>query len=120
VSVPSVLAVLTLALGVPLNLYVTAKLWRLSSASGNAVLRERTLNAVFVLVLVAVFGVIFVNNDLVPPPLAFETTKYLTRAVMLLVALIPALYWLRLYRHAGPPEPTSYGGDRPYPGEGDH
>lgn len=98
-SFTTILAGLTLVVGVPLNLYVTVRLWRLLAANPTyQVLRERAIVATFVLILVVVFGIIFVNNDLVPPILNFADTKIVTRLVMLAVAIIPASYWLVLYR----------------------
>jgi len=99
VSIPTVLALLTLCVGVPLNLYVTVRLWRLSRAAPHLrVLRERAIAATAVLIVVVIFGLIFANNDLVPPLLAFDSTKFLTRFAMLAVAVLPASYWLWLYR----------------------
>lgn len=95
----SILAALVIGVGLPLNLYVTIRLWGLSRASPELrVLRERAVVAVAVLLLVIVFGLIFVNNDLVPPPLSFENTKFFTRITMLIVSVVPAAYWLWLYR----------------------
>lgn len=98
-SLTSVLALITLLVGVPLNLYVTVKLWRLSTAAPEIrVLRERAIVATAVLLVVLVFGLIFLNNDLVPPFVSFQDTKILTRLVMLTVALVPSSYWAYLYR----------------------
>lgn len=98
-SIPTLLAVLTLGVGVPLNLYVTAKLWRLAQAAPHVkALRERAIAATAVLLVVVVFGLIFANNDLVPPLLPFDMTKFLTRGAMLVVAVVPASYWLWVYR----------------------
>jgi hypothetical protein len=102
VTPATVLAIATLAIAVPLNWAVTWRLWRLSrSAPDVGVLRERAIVALAVSVLVTVFALIFLNNDLVPPLFGFEQTKYLTRGVMLAAGIIPALYWLRLYRNGG-------------------
>jgi hypothetical protein len=99
VSLPTILGILTLLIGVPLNLYVAARLWRLSRKTpGVSVLRERAIVAAGVLLVVVVYGLIFANNDLVPPIVAFDTTKFLTRGAMLLLAVVPASYWLWLYR----------------------
>lgn len=98
-NIPSILGVATLIIGIPLNAYVTWKLWRLHQLSpGLRVLRERVIVAAAILLLVLAFGLIFINNDLVPPPFSFESTKFLTRGAMLLVAIGPASYWLWLYR----------------------
>lgn len=93
------LALVVLLVGVPLNLYVTVRLWMLHRASPEIkVLRERAIVAAVVLFTVIVFGLIFVNNDQALPLLAGEATKLITRGVLLALAIIPALYWLRLYR----------------------
>ena len=97
-SIPTILAVLVLVVGVPLNVYVTGHLWRLSLVSPRiAVLRERAIVSTFVLVIVGTFGLVFVNNDLPTPALDFDTTKFFTRAAILTLATVPALYWLSIY-----------------------
>jgi hypothetical protein len=99
VSIPTILAVVTLGVGVPLNLYVTAKLWRLAHGAPHVkALRERAIAATAVLLVVTVFGLIFANNDLVPPIVSFDATKFLTRGAMVVVAIVPASYWLWVYR----------------------
>lgn len=98
-SIPSVLAALTLLVGVPLNVFVTVRLWRLSLAEPRIrVLRERAIVATAVLVLVMIFAFVFLNNDFEVPIMSFSDTKYLTRIAMLLVSVVPASYWLVLYR----------------------
>lgn len=98
-TLAQILGILTLVVGVPLNLYVTHKLWRLSmSAPGIRVLRERALVATIVLATAVIFGLIFMNNDLPEPLLTGEATKLITRAVLLVLATVPAAYWLWLYR----------------------
>jgi len=95
------MALAVLVIGIPLNVIVTVRLWRLSRANPELrVLRERAIVATAVLVVVVVFSAIFLNNDLVPPPLAFDQTKFLTRLAMLVVSVVPASYWLMLYRGA--------------------
>lgn len=97
----SVLAVLVLVIGVPLNVYVTLRLWRLSKVSPQLrVLRERAIVAACVLLIVVVFSAIFLNNDTVPPFFGLDVTKVITRAAVLVVAVVPAAYWLRIYRDA--------------------
>lgn len=96
---PNLLGLLVLLVGTPLNLLVTVMLWRRSlNYPRIRVLRERAVVASAVLLTVVVFGLIFVNNDTLPPPLSTEITKWVTRAVLLLLAIVPALYWLILYR----------------------
>ena len=99
-SLPSVLAVLVLLLGVPLNLYVTIRLRRISRENPRIPLvRFQYIVSSLVLLTVVVFGVIFVNNDLPPPPpLGFAETKLFTRGVLLVLSIVPAAYWLHLTR----------------------
>lgn len=97
--IPTVLALLVVVLATPLNWYVTAKLWRLSLASPDLrALRERAVAALALALIVTVFAVVFVNNEMKPPPLDNDATKLLTRGALLALAVIPDLYWLRLYR----------------------
>lgn len=98
-NVASVLAVLVLVIGVPLNLYVTVKLLRLSRVSPQLrVLRERAIVAVCVLLVVVVFSLVFWSNDSTPPVLPLDVTKIITRGAVLVVSTVPAVYWLRIYR----------------------
>lgn len=98
-NIYSLLALIVLIIGVPLNLLVTGMLWQRHKVSPtNRVLRERFITAAVVLVLVVVFGLIFVNNDRLPPPLDTDVTKLITRLAFLGLAVIPAGYWLILYR----------------------
>lgn len=98
-SVPSLLGYLVLCVGVPLNVFVTWRLWSLyRSEPHNLVLRDRVVISAFVLVVVIVFSLLFLNNDAVPPPLNFESTKLVSRFVTLLLAVVPASYWLWIYR----------------------
>ena len=98
-SFTTVLATLVLVLGVPLNLYVSVRLWRLSRMAPDVpLLRERAIVSVAVFLLVLVFGIVFLNNDVAVPFLRFEDTKLYTRLAMLAVAIIPATYWLILTR----------------------
>lgn len=97
----NLLGLLVLLLGTPLNLIVTIMLWRHSVRYPRLrVLRERAVTASLLLLAVVVFGLIFVNNDTLPPPLDVVITKWVTRAVLLLLAIVPAVYWLLLYRSA--------------------
>ena len=98
-SITAILAAIVLVVGIPLNAYVTVKLWRLALAEKQlGVLRDRAIVATTVLFVVVVFGLLFVNNDLLPPPIDFPTTKFISRTALLIVALGPAAYWLRIYR----------------------
>lgn len=95
----NVIATLVLVIGVPLNALVTVLLFRAWLANpGIRVLRDRLIAALAVLGLVLVFGLVFVNNDTLPPPLDLATTKLVTRLTILAIAVIPACAWLLLYR----------------------
>jgi hypothetical protein len=98
----AVLAWLTLALGVPLNV-TTAFLLRQKSrqAPHLRVLKERFIVSVITTVVVLTFGLIFVNNDQLVPPLDVDTTKLITRLAMLGIAIIPAASWILIYRALG-------------------
>ena len=93
------LGLLTLVIGVPLNLIVVLTLLRKSRARPDLlVLAERFVTALAILVLVTIYGLIFVNNDTIPPWFDLATTKIVTRVVMLVVAVVPAAFWLWIYR----------------------
>jgi hypothetical protein len=97
--VTEVLAYLVLLVGVPLNIYVFVKLRALSSCHPEIrVLRERAIVAGVVLLVVVLFSFIFLNNDLDAPALSFEETKVITRLALLVLATVPASYWLFIYR----------------------
>jgi hypothetical protein len=94
------LAVVVIA--APLNWYVAWKLWRLASSSPRVrVLRERAVVAVGAAIVVTIFGLIFLNNDAELPPFDTGATRVITRLAMFL-SVVPALYWLRLYRSTKP------------------
>ena len=98
-TLANVLGLLVLVIGVPLNLYLVFRLHGLAKAHPDAwVLHERARLAVIVLVIVVVFGLIFVNNDTLPPPLNTDSTKLITRAALLTLAIVPAVSWLWRYR----------------------
>jgi uncharacterized membrane protein len=93
------LALIALFVVVPINWYVVWKLRKRSHQNPSlTVLRERFLAALALAIVVTVYALIFVNNDMVQPLLPLTTTKPVTRLVLLIGATVPALYWLRLYR----------------------
>jgi hypothetical protein len=95
----TVIAALVILIGIPLNWYVTWRLWSLSRDNPELrVLRERAIVALVLAFVITMFAVVFINNDLVPPPLSFETTKWVTRTVVLVASIVPPCYWLWLYR----------------------
>lgn len=95
--ISTVLALLVLFVGVPLNVLVTVRcLIRVRQAPHIRVLRERFIAATFVLLGVVVFSLIFLNNDTLPPPFDVGFTKVVTRFAWLVIAIVPAVYWLVL------------------------
>ena len=98
----NLLAMGVIVIGIPLNMVVTLMLWeRYRQAPEIKVLRERFITAVIVLVVVVIFGLVFLNNDTLPPPLNTDLTKLITRLAMFGVAVVPAGYWLILYIRSG-------------------
>ena len=96
------LGLLVLVVGVPLNVVATYLLLRkYREARHLRVLRERVVVAVITTVSVLFFGLVFVNNDQPIPPLDVDTTKWITRSVMLALAVIPAASWILIYRTLG-------------------
>lgn len=100
-NAPAVLAWLVILVGIPLNVGVAVLLLRkYRKAPHLRVLRERFVAELAVLLVVVVFGLIFANNDTLPPPLDTDATKLITRAAVLIIAIVPATYWLLLYRRS--------------------
>lgn len=93
----TVIAQLVLIVGFPLNVLVTFLLWRAYYHTRSQVLRERSEVAALVLIVVTVFGLIFLNNDTLPPPLDTDATRVITRLAILAIATVPALRWLWLW-----------------------
>lgn len=90
------LAWLTLAVGVPVSAYATFRLGkRVWKDRGLWVLEERFRWQIGVTVFTLVFGLIFVNNDMVVPLLDGDTTKWITRltVLVLVVGLSLAFIW---------------------------
>jgi hypothetical protein len=101
-AVTEILGWVILIVCVPLNVVATFLLYKTyRQASHLRVLRERCIVAAITTLLVLVFGLIFVNNDQPFPPLNLAATKVLTRVVMLLMATVPAIGWILLYRSIG-------------------
>lgn len=95
---PNLLAIAVLLVGIPLNLVVTVMLIRKSSEAPTIkVLRERMVVALCVTLVVVAFSLVFWNNDTIPPYVETDVTKIITRCVLLVVAVVPALYWLAIY-----------------------
>jgi Na+/proline symporter len=83
----------------PLSWYVTWRLWRLNRQAPDAlVLRERTIAALALSIIVTVFALVFVNNDLMPPFFDIEATRLITRSTILALSVLPSVYFLWLYR----------------------
>lgn len=97
-SLPAILAWLVIFIAIPLNWAVVIALLRLlHTQPENRILRDRFIVAAFLATVVTIFGAVFVNNDLVPPPFTPPQTMVVTRLAILALA-IPAIYWLVLYR----------------------
>lgn len=93
------LAWLTVFVALPLSWFVAFRLWRLSRSRPRImVLRHQAIASLALALLVTVFALVFINNDMEVPPLSVAQTRILTRGSLLLLSVIPALYWLRLYR----------------------
>lgn len=100
-SLPTALAVAVIVFAVPLNWYVCLRLLWLSHSKPDLwVLRAHAFLALALAIIVTVFGLVFVNNEMKPPPLDNEATKLITRSAILAVSVIPALYWLWLVRRS--------------------
>lgn len=96
-SVPVILAWLVIV-AVPVHWIVFGALWRLvRKQPHNLVLRDRFLVAGFLAIVVTLFGLVFINNDIIPPPFTPPQTMVVTRTAILLL-IVPSLYWLWLYR----------------------
>jgi hypothetical protein len=108
VNVSDVLAMLVVVVAVPLNWTVVALLWRLHRQAPEVrVLRERGIVATALAIIVTIFALVFLNNDLDVPLLDFESTKLVTRTAILAASVIPALYWLSIYWR-GPDASAAY------------
>jgi hypothetical protein len=96
------LGLVILAVGVPLNVAATLLLLRESRRFPHLrVVKERGIASTISTVVVLFFGLIFVNNDQEIPPFDVDTTKLVTRIVMLGLAVIPAATWIYVYRTLG-------------------
>jgi hypothetical protein len=96
VTLATQLAILVVGVAVPLNFYVMVVLWRLSrKAPWALVLRVQAVSWTSLTLIVAVFAAVFLNNELEMPPLDNEATKIVTRGALLVLSIIPAVYWLR-------------------------
>lgn len=97
-SIPVLLAWAVVVVAVPVNWLVVLRLWRLLRVRrDNRVLRDRFIVAGGLATVVTVFGAVFVNNDIIPPPVGLYGTMIVTRLAILSLTA-PALYWLTLYR----------------------
>lgn len=101
-SIQMILSWLVIFIAVPLNWLVVFGLWQLvRTHPSNRVLRDRFLVATFLAAIVTMFGSVFLNNDIVPPPFTPMQTMVVTR-LSILSLTVPALYWLSLYRTRSP------------------
>lgn len=94
-----VLAWLVILVAVPLNWIVTLRLWRLYRPGEDiGLLKERTLLALVLAIVVTIFAAVFLNNGMEDPILDLAATQLLTRSAILGLS-IPAIYWLFLFRN---------------------
>lgn len=94
----AVLAWLTVGVGFPVSTLAALLSWKkVRQRPDLDVLKERAVTASIIAVGVLFFGLIFVNNDQLIPPFDVDTTKIVTRSAMLVLGIVPALLWLRLY-----------------------
>lgn len=106
--IAQILGALAAVIGIPLNAYVAWRMWQLYRVKPYLlVLRERWLTAASVTLLVIVFSALFLNSEILPPPLATPEARVIARVVLLLFAVVPALYWLTIYRDRDVPTPPS-------------
>lgn len=99
-DVTAIMAWATLAVAFPLNAVAAFLLLKKSRQRPDLdILKERFITAVATTLLVLFFGMVFVNNDQTVPPLGLDTTKWITRGVLLAVALVVGGGWLRIWWH---------------------
>jgi hypothetical protein len=99
VTLPEILALLVIVVAAPLNWAVALLLWRLSLAAPRIrALRANAIAALALATIVSVFAAIFVNNGLETPVLGPQETQLVTRGALLILAVVPAAYWLAFYR----------------------
>lgn len=95
------LALLTLAVGVPVSAYAAFRLWKRARKFQRLwVLEERYRWQVGVTVFALIFGLIFMNNDMAVPWLDVETTKWITRLAVLALSVGLSVAWLWKERSA--------------------
>lgn len=95
----SLLTLLVVWVALPLTWFASWRLWLLHRRRMELkVLRERGIAMTMLALLVTVFAVVFINNDFEVPPLDVATTRILTRGALFLFSVVPACYWLWLYR----------------------
>ena len=99
---PQLFALLVVLIAAPMCWYVTVILWRLSRAAPVGVtLRVVAVMSTSVALIVTAFGLIFINNGMDNPVLNSRETMLVTRGSLLVLSLVPTVYWLRWYRRNG-------------------
>jgi hypothetical protein len=99
---PSALALLVIFVAMPLDWYVTFILWRLTHTDPKGrTLRAVTAFSFCIALTITVLAVIFINNGMDEPVLSTYETMVITRATLLVLSVVPAVYWLRWYRSNG-------------------
>jgi len=96
---PGLLTILVVFVAMPLNWYVTLLLWRLHRAEPDvSAIQVSGILSTCVAAIVTVFALIFINNTLDNIVLDSYSTQVVTRGALLVLSIVPALYWLRWYR----------------------
>lgn len=97
-SVPQIEAWLVIFVAAPVMWLVVLRLGRaLRRQPDNGALRVTVLAIAWMAGLLTVFGLVFINNDIIPPPIGVAGTQVITRTYAL-TALLIGLYFLWLYR----------------------
>lgn len=96
-TAPNLLLAAVLLIALPLNWLVALLLLSLSRRHADlSVLRAHAIAALAWALLVTVFSAVFANNSVFATPLlSFEQTQIITRASLLILSTVGALYWLR-------------------------
>lgn len=101
-SLPDLLTIIIVLVAVPLTWSVALLLWRASRLDPTVrALRATATMATGTALIVTVFALVFANNDMDDPVLAFDQTRVVTRTSLLVLSTVPAVFWWRWYRGKG-------------------
>ena len=99
---PQLFALLVVLIAAPMCWYVTVILWRLSRIDPTGVtLRVVAVFSTSIALVVTIFGLVFINNGMDSPVLNPPETMVVTRSTLLVLSLVPTVYFLRWYRRNG-------------------